>query len=189
MTAAVADVGMPSVSSGTSTPAAPAVDLPKKGDRLLSAEREALKLALQQPAEVAGAYEGLETSVFTHTAYAAVHDAIMAAGGPASAGQGGAAWVAQVREQLPVAALSSLASELANERMIKGVLGPDPIYAGSIMASLAERAVAVQIKDLGAELKRAESGGDAAWRAQVQADLFALQQYRRALVDRANRQN
>jgi DNA primase len=174
-------------SAAPAVPAVPTIALPKKGDRLLSAEREALKLALQQPGEVAGAYEELDSSVFTHPAYAALHEAVLAAGGPAAT-PGGAAWVAQVREQLAVPALSSLASELANERMTKGLPGPDPVYAGSIMAALAERAVAAQIKEMEAELKRAEAAGDATWSAQVQGDLFALQQYRRALVERANRQ-
>jgi DNA primase len=174
-------------SSPPAGPAVPSVPLPAKGDRRLSAEREALKLALQQPQEVAGAYEELDGSVFTHPAYTALHQAVLTAGGPAAA-PGGAAWVSRVREQLAAPALSALASELANERMSTGNPGPDPVYAGSIMAALAERAVATQIKDLEAELKRAEADGDASWSAQVQGDLFALQQYRRALVERANRQ-
>ncbi|WP_111765383.1 DNA primase [Nakamurella deserti] len=174
--------------TGTSTPAAPPVDLPRKGDRALFSEREALKLALQQPAEVAGAYEELDASVFTHKAYVAVHEAIIAAGGPAAAPTG-AAWVQLVREQLTVPALSALASELANERMSTGSIGPDPVYAGSILAALNVVAVNDRIRDMEAELKRAEAAGDPDWREQLQADLYAMQLYRRALVERANRQN
>ncbi|MEO5833809.1 MAG: DNA primase [Nakamurella sp.] len=178
---------------GAVTPAAPppaeaasAVRRPDPRNRALSTEREALKLALQQAAEVAGAYEDIEVGAFTDPAYAAVHGAIIAAGGPAAA-PAGAAWIAQVREHLPAGVVSSLVSELSVERMQKEMLGPDPVYAGSVLAALAVQGVSVKMKDMEIELKRSEAAGDAAWRDQVQADLYALQVYKRQLIERKNR--
>ncbi len=135
---------------------------------------------------MAGAYEEVEAAAFTEPAYAALHTAILAAGGPASA-PAGPAWVTQVREHLPAGGLSSLASELSVERMRKELLGPDPVYAGSVLAALAAQGVSARIVEMDAELKRAEAAGDATWRDQIQADLYALQLYRRQLVERANR--
>ena len=58
---------------------------PDPRDRNTFAEREALKLVLQQPGLLAGGYGQLDGLAFTDPAYRAVHDAVNAAGGPADA--------------------------------------------------------------------------------------------------------
>lgn len=169
---------------------APTVEFrrPNPRDQSIVAEREVLKLALQQPARVAGAYEQLSPVSFTEPTYAALHAAILAAGGPANAPDG-PAWMGLVRDQLPAGGLASLVTELATERFRHRGIDADDVYAGAMLAAMAERAAAVQIRDLEAELKRAQAAGDVEWRDRLQTDLFAVQKYRRLLAARANRQS
>ena len=161
---------------------------PNPRDQASFAEREVLKLALQQPAQVAVAYEQLTPAAFTEPAYAALHEAILAAGGPSQA-PAGPSWMGLVRDQLPSGGIASLLTELATERFRNRGVAADAEYAGAILAAMQERAVAVRIRELEGELQRAQAAGDAEWRDQLLADLFALQQYRRLLAERANRQS
>ncbi len=161
---------------------------PVPGDRATFAEREVLKLALQHPSSVAGAYEQLDVAAFTEPAYAAVHQAVIAAGGTGEA-PSGPSWMTSVRDQLPPGGPASLVTELAVEPLRHPGIEVDALYAGAILAAMAERVAAVRMKDLRADLQRAEATGDSEWRDRLQTDLLALQKYRRALADRANRQS
>ncbi|AZI58241.1 DNA primase [Nakamurella antarctica] len=150
-------------------------------------ERESVKLALQQPSQVAGAYEQVEVSSFTEPAYARVHEAILAAGGTSS-GLRGAAWMAAVDAHLPRGMLASLLTELSVEPLRHKGIEADAQYAGAMLAAMALRAADVCIRDLESALRRAAAGGDAAALAQISVDLQATMAYRRALNDRANQQ-
>ncbi len=165
----------------------PAFRRPNPTDRATSAEREAVKLALQQPEQVAGVYDDLPLDSFTDPAYAALHEAILAAGGTAAAPKG-AAWMGVVGEQLPPGPLTSLLTELSVERLKQRSVEPDAQYAGAILAAMAERAAAASMRELQSAMQRAESAGDHPMRDQLAADLQAMSTYRRALADRANRQ-
>jgi hypothetical protein len=149
-------------------------------------EREALKLALQQPEQVAGGYEQLEVSTFTEPAYAALHAVVLELGGPGSAAAG-AAWVERVRDQVSGPVLQSLVSELAVEPLRYRGLEGDGQYAGAILARMAERGAAAHVRELQGALRRAEADGDPVLRDQLQTDLLAWSNYRRQLSDRANR--
>ncbi len=164
--------------------ASPDVQVPDARDRELKAEREALKLALQQPALVAAAYGMIEPEVFKAPAYARVHSAISATGGP-DGERAGPPWVDQVRGELPEGRLRSLVSELAVERPEWPTDQVDARYAGSIIARLAERQAMRQERQLKSALQRAEATGDSALARELNADLFEFTKYRLALTRRA----
>ncbi len=171
-------------------PEPPPEDAPPEGgwpdprDRELKAEREALKLALQQPALVAAAYGMVAPEVFKAPAYAAVHRAIGAAGGP-DGDRHGPTWVDEVRGELPEGRLRSLVTELAVERPEWPTDQVDARYAGSIIARLAERQALRQELQLKSALQRAEATGDSALARELNADLFEFTKYRLALTKRA----
>ncbi len=158
--------------------------LPDARDREFKAEREALKLALQQPALVAAAYGMVQPEVFKAPAYAVVHRAIGAAGGPGG-DHTGPAWVDSVRGEVPDGPLRSLVSELAVERPEWPTDEVDARYAGSIIARLAERQAIRQELHLKSALQRAEAAGDSARARELNADLFEFTKYRLALTKRA----
>jgi DNA primase len=157
---------------------------PDPRDRELKAEREALKLALQQPALVAAGYGMLEPEVFRAPAYAQVHRAIQAVGGP-SGDRTGPPWVDDVRRELPEGRLRSLVTELAVERPEWMTDDVDARYAGSIIARLAERQAIRQERQLKSALQRAEASGDSSLVHELIADLSEFTRYRVALTKRA----
>jgi len=149
------------------------------------AEREALKLVMQQPVLMAGEYDRVQSSAYTEPAYLVLHQAVLAAGGPAQATAVGAtAWLTSISEHLPPGGVRSLITELAVEPLHtkSDDLGG---YAGSILAALAERAARVQEDNLRSDLQRAEATGDAQRAAALNADLAQVARYRRALSERA----
>lgn len=157
---------------------------PDPRDRELKAEREALKLALQQPALVAGGYGMLAPEMFGAPAYARVHQAIQAAGGP-SGERSGPPWVDDVRGELPEGRLRSLVTELAVERPEWLTDEVDAHYAGGIIARLAERQAKRQEQQLRSALQRAEAAGDRDQARALNADLLEFTRYRLALTQRA----
>jgi len=157
---------------------------PNPADPATFVERETLKLVLQYPSLVAPGYPQVHGEAFTHPAYAALHDAITAAGGPTTAGVNGD-WVAGVRDHLPAGSLRSLVTELAVEPLRHTSEEPEPRYAGAILARMAERVAAAQERDLASALRRAEAAGNKERAGALHADLNRVMAYRRALSDRA----
>jgi len=166
--------------------AQPALPLarPNPREHRSSVEREMLKLALQQPELVAADYGQVQAVAFTESAYAAVHEAILAAGGPAPAKRG-PSWMGMVAEHTRPGVARSLVSELSVEPPRRRSGEPDAAYAGSVVAAMAERVAAAEEARLRSALQRAEASGDRDRTASLQADLFAMTSYRRALSDRA----
>jgi len=148
-------------------------------------EREALKLVLQQPLLLAADYLSVEAVAFTDPAYRAMHNAVIAAGGPHQANLVGAtAWVTSISDHLPPGVLRSLVTELALEPL-RTKSGEQIRYAGSILAALAERVAKVHEDTLRSDLQRAEATGNAALSVAINADLAEMARYRRALSERA----
>ncbi len=178
---------VPVASGGAGGPVEQPFRRPNPADPATFAQREALKLALQQPGLLFGVYADIEPEAFSDSAYAALHMAVSAAGGPQRAAEAGAVpWVASVREHLPAGGLRSLFNELAVEPVALR-LEPDAAYAGAIVARLAERLAASKERGLRSDLQRAEAAGDSERAAELNADLMALAAYRRALADRASK--
>lgn len=164
-------------------PAGPARPNPR--DPRTEPEREALKLVLQQPDLVTDGYEQVEPEAFTAPAYALVHEAVLAAGGPRS-GRQGSAWLEAVTDQLPSGPLRSLVSELAVEPLRHTVDQADAQYAGAILARMAWRIAVQEVKRLQSELQRAESSGDRERAQDLARDLSQMVLYRNALAERAS---
>jgi len=160
---------------------------PNPKNQTLKAEREALKLALQQPDLVAAAYQQVHAESYTEPAYAQIHRAIDAAGGPRM-DRTGPVWVEAVRDQLPAGPLRTLVGELAVDRPEWPSDQVEGRYAGAILARLAERVALIDERNLHSALQRAEAAGEPERVRELLAQLIEVANYRRALSDRAKDQ-
>lgn len=146
-------------------------------------ERETLKLVFQCPGLVAAGYSQIHGAAFTEPQYAALHEAVLAAGGPTAAN--GPSWVADIAQYLPAGPLRSLVTELAVEPVLSTDTEVEPRYAGAILARMAERQAAAQEREILSALRRAEAVGDRERATALSGDLSRVAAYRRALADRA----
>ncbi len=163
----------------------PRLARPDPQDRSTAVQREALKLVLQQPVLLARDYGQVDASAFTEPAYLVLHNAVQAAGGPATATvMGSTAWVTSISDHLPAGGVRSMVTELALEPL-RTKTDDLTRYAGSILAALAEPAAKRQEDRLKSDLQRAEATGDVDRAGQLSADLAEMARYRRALSERA----
>lgn len=151
------------------------------GDPTLTIERQALKCALQYPAQIHEWYASVEETAFTHPRAAAVHAAIMAAGGPDTE-RDGLAWIDAVLDACPDDEVRGAVRELA----------VDPIpadeasigrYATGIIARLLERDCTRRIEDLRGRMQRSDE--DVTQSQELLAEIVALEDYRRSLLRQA----
>ncbi|HVV09408.1 DNA primase [Amycolatopsis sp.] len=159
------------------------VERPKPGDPRLTAQREVLKAALQEPALAGPEYDALPEDAFTHPAYVAVHRAVLKAGG-ASCGLTGPALIDAASEHTPQGTVRTVLSELSVEPLrARGKV--DVRYIGSMIAAVQENLVGRQIGEIKSRLQRlspVEAPED--YRA-LFGDLVALEEYRKALREQA----
>jgi DNA primase len=151
---------------------------PDPRDKVASVEREALKVALQVPQLVPSWVDALETDGFRAPAYAAVHRAIVDAGGAAS-GLADRAWLDAVLERCPDDAVRAVVTELAVDPLPTDKA--DARYAQSVIARLLEIDASRRITDLKARLQRIEPASDPDGYQALFADVLALESYRRGL--------
>ncbi len=156
----------------------PRLPRPDPRDKVAAVEREALKVALQAPQTAGSWVDALETEAFRSPAYAAVHQAIVAAGGAAS-GLADRAWLDAVLAACPDDAVRSVVHELAVEPVPMDEI--DARYAQSVIARLLEIDASRRIADLKARLQRIEPASDPDGYQALFADVLALEQYRRGL--------
>jgi len=146
-------------------------------DPVAAVQREALKCALQEPALVSGWYASVEAAAYPHPAYAAVHAAIVSAGGPRPE-LTEAAWVTAVLAACPDDDVRRGVQALSVEPMpVSGT--PDIRYATSVIARLLEFDAERRIADLRGRVQRSEEGSPE--RETLFGDLMALEAYRRDL--------
>ncbi|WP_411206374.1 DNA primase [Corynebacterium callunae] len=163
----------------------PTMSLPNPRNPVLWQERESLKIALQYP-ELAGSYfDGLPQDSFTNPAYRMVRDAIAAAGGCAQA-LDGKDWLPSVSENMTDLLGTSLVSELAMEE-IEVETADLESYTDGVLSRLQETRVGNQIAILKSQLQRMRPSDDEQAYNSLFADLVALEQARRELLDRAFR--
>jgi DNA primase len=155
---------------------------PHPSDPRLWAEREALKVALQEPALAGPYYDSMDHEVFTHPAYQELHAALLAAGGT-SAGLSGPSFVDAVGEHCTHQSVRSLLTELAVEPL--KTMEADGRYVNSVLARVQEANVARQIADVKSKLQRMSPMEDADNYRSLFGDLVALEQYRKALGEQA----
>jgi DNA primase len=161
----------------------PDVPRPAPTDPRLTAQREVLKAALQEPALAGPQYDALPEDAFTDPAYVAVHRAVLKAGG-ASCGLAGPALIDAASAHTPQGTVRTLLSELSVEPLrARGDV--DVRYIGSMIAAVQENLVGRQIGEIKSKLQRLspiEAPED--YRA-LFGDLVALEEYRKALRDQA----
>jgi DNA primase len=122
-------------------------------DAALAVEREAVKAALQAP-EIAGpSFDAVPAGAFTDPDYAAVAEAVAAAGGAAGARVTGAAWLDAVTVHCARETARSQLIALAVEPM-RSVGENDAVYVNALMARLQEIHTVRQIAAVKGRLQR-----------------------------------
>ncbi|MBM7084464.1 DNA primase [Micromonospora humidisoli] len=163
---------------GRSRTAVPAVDSPES-----MVEREALKLALQEPVLAGPMFDAVEAAEYRHPVHVAVRTAIAAAGGVAVAA-GGAVWIEAVRDACADLAAQALVGELAVEPLrLDGE--PDPRYVSITMARLQWGSVTARIRDLKSKIQRINPVTQKDEYFALFGELLSLEQHARALREQA----
>lgn len=153
---------------------------PDRRDPELHVQREAMKLAVQEPVVTGPVFDALAPETFGHPAYRALFDATQAIGGVA-ASHGGAGWVTALMGKLDDAVARALVTELGVEEIR---VDPEMLraYASSVLAKLQEVWVGGQVAQVKSMLSRMRPSDDEAAYRQLFADLLALEEYRRELL-------
>ncbi|PZF85091.1 DNA primase [Micromonospora deserti] len=178
LAAASAPPGRDAAPAPRPAPAEPTVDSPRS-----MVEREALKLALQQPVLAGPMFDAVEAAEYRHPVHVAVRAAVAAAGGAAAA-TGGAVWIESVRDACEDLAARALVGELAVEPLrIDGE--PDPRYVSVTMARLQWGSVTGRIKDLKSRIQRINPVNNKDEYFAAFGELLSLEQHARALREQA----
>ena len=165
----------------------PAFQPPSPKETHLWPQREALKIALQDPGVAGSYFDGIPVDSYTHDAYRAVHQAVQKAGGAAMGSNlSSAEWIARVAEGMSDLMGRNFVSELAVEEILPTGLSLEE-YNDSVLSRLQEARVGDQIAQLKARLGRMRPSEDEQTYNSLFADLVALEQARRELNDRAFR--
>ena len=155
-------------------------------DPVMQVEREALKLAVQRPALCGPAFDAIEASAFTAAPHAAVYGLIAASGGARGAGSG-REWAARLREAAPNDRARAFVTQLAVEplRVPRADGEPDARYADAVLARVEELAVSRNIAVVKSRLQRLSPVDGQSEYNRIFGDLVALEQRRKALLERA----
>ncbi len=160
-------------------PEVSAFSRPDPRDPLAGMERQALEVVLQEPAVLAGgSWERFEASRFATPAYAAVHDAIRAAGLAAAVDP--VAWVEAVRREVPEP-LRPLVSELAVVPLPANTPEAMQRYCRDIMARLFELQITRVKADKMGQLQRLDAAAHPEEFQRLNRELMMLEMERRAL--------
>ncbi len=155
---------------------------PDANDPRVLVEREALKLAIQEPVLAGPAFDALEADVYLHPLHVAVRTAVTAAGGASSA-VGGVNWVEAVRDACDDLGAKALVGELAVQPlMVDG--DPDPRYVTITLARLQLHAVSRRIADLKSKLQRINPVTNQDDHLRLFGELVSLEGQARALRER-----
>ncbi|HEV8276034.1 MAG TPA: DNA primase [Streptosporangiaceae bacterium] len=156
------------------------------GDPVVQVEREALKLAIQRPALCGPEFDAIDRAAFTAPRHAAVRDLVTACGGTGGAGNA-QEWAALLRQAAPDDRTRSFVTQLAVEplRVPRADGEPDARYADAVLARVEELAVSRSIATVKSRLQRLNPvDGQAAYNRTF-GDLVALEQRRKALLEKA----
>ena len=168
-------------------PSRPAVPAPAPGpdprDPSLRFERDSLKVVLQAPRLAVG-FDDLEPNVFTAPPYAALHTAVVTAGGLATAGEGGPEWIGKVDGAAADDGVRRLMRELAVEPLPSDEAALTR-YATEVLARLQELAANRRIAEVKSRLQRMNPVEEVAEYNRLFGELVSLEAHSRALRDRA----
>ena len=153
-------------------------------DAAIEVEREAVKAALQVP-EVAGpSFDAVPPAAYTDPEYAAVAEAVAAAGGAAAATVTGPAWLDEVAAHCSRESARAMLTALAVEPM-RSVGEGDSVYVNAVMARLQEMATVRRVAALKGKLQRMNPVEAPEEYTKVFGQLVALEAEARSLRERA----
>ncbi|HEV2375004.1 MAG TPA: DNA primase [Streptosporangiaceae bacterium] len=157
------------------------------GDPVVQVEREALKLAIQRPALCGPAFDALGTDAFTKTMHRAVRELISACGGTSGAASA-REWAARLRDTAPDDQVRAFVTRLAVEplRVPRADGEPDARYVDSQLARMEELAVSRRIAEVKSRLQRLSPVDAQSEYNRIFGDLVALEQRRKALLERGS---
>jgi DNA primase len=157
------------------------------GDPVVNLERQALKLAIQRPALCGPVFDMLQKDDFSVPVHGSVRELIAGCGGVAAAGTA-REWAARLIDAAP----NDRAREFVTRLAVEPVETPradgeaDARYAEEVLARVAELAVSRQISTLKSRLQRLNPTDGQNDYNRTFGDLVALEQRRKALLDRAS---
>jgi DNA primase len=159
----------------------PARQQPDSPQRLV--EREALKLALQNPVLAGPMFDAIGPEAYGHPVFQAVRTAISEAGGTATA-TGGVVWIEAVRDACADLGAKAVVGELAVEPLrVDGEV--DPRYVSIQLARLQFGALTTRIRDLKSKVQRVNPVAHKDEYLALAGELFSLEQHARALREQA----
>jgi DNA primase len=181
--------GGPAMSGGAAETGGPAAPVPVPydlADPVIQVEREALKLAVQRPALCGPAFDVLGPAAFTAWPHVAVRELIDHCGGARGAA-GVQEWVARLRDAAPDDQIRGFVTRLAVEalRVPRADGEPDTRYADAILARVEELAISRRIAEVKSRLQRLNPVDAQPEYNRTFGDLVALEQRRKALVEKA----
>jgi DNA primase len=155
-------------------------------DPVIQVEREALKLAVQRPALCGPAFDVLGPAAFTAEPHIAVRELIDGCGGARGAASA-REWVARLRDAAPDDRVRGYVTRFAVEplRVPRADGEPDTRYADSVLARVEELAVSRRIAEVKSRLQRLNPVEAQSEYNRTFGDLVALEQRRKALVEKA----
>jgi DNA primase len=155
-------------------------------DPVIQVEREALKLAVQRPALCGPAFDVLGPAAFTAPPHVVVRELIDGCGGARGAASA-QEWVVRLRDAAPDDQVRGFVTRLAVEGLwVPRADGePDARYADAVLARVEELAVSRRIAEVKSRLQRLNPVGAQPEYNRTFGDLVALEQRRKALVEKA----
>jgi DNA primase len=168
----------PAAAPAPQRPVEPGADSPQR-----TVEREALKLALQNPVLAGPMFDSVDESAYSHPLHAAVRAAIAEAGGAATA-TAGAGWLEAVRDACGDLGARALVAELGVEPLHLAA-EPDPRYVTITLARLQLPSVTRRIADLKSRLQRLNPVQHVEEHLRLFGELVSLEQHARALRNQA----
>ncbi|HXL17704.1 MAG TPA: DNA primase, partial [Streptosporangiaceae bacterium] len=153
-------------------------------DPVINLERQVLKLALQRPALLGPAFDGMGPDAFTAPSHRAVRELIAGCGGVATAGP-----VREWIDRLLGAAPNDTARMFLTRLAVESVEAPgadaepDAKFADDVLTKIEELAVSRQIVAVKARLQRMNPVEQADYNRMF-GDLVALEQRRKLLLER-----
>jgi DNA primase len=153
-------------------------------DPVTNLERQAIKLALQHPGLCGPPFDALAAEDFHVPVHAAVLGLIAGCGGVASARSSVREWVAQIIDAAPDAAVREFITRLAVEPIERADGEPDARYAEEVLARIEELAVSRRIAKLKSRVQRLNPTEIQPDYNRLFAELVALEQRRRVLLEK-----
>lgn len=175
------DRSRPGNDNRATAPARP--QMPPLRDPRFSVERETLKLLLQHAPLVGRLVEQVTAHDFTHPAYRAVWEAVVAGGGVA-AGASDPGWSARVRDSVSNPIVSSAISELGVEP-VRSAGEPGESYVNAHIYRLRELTVQREIADVLSRLQRTSPIEQVDEYNRLSREVMTLEQHRRELGQKA----